>query len=107
MIVHIDADCCTACKIFDEGLELYKEGDKLHEDLLIAYVKLVFKHTSAYPVSPRTLRDLLLRAMDIYPINDLFLSLFIECEARSQIAGRLRAHFDEACLKYVILIVDV
>ncbi|PRP76931.1 hypothetical protein PROFUN_06209 [Planoprotostelium fungivorum] len=32
-----------------------------------------------------------------FPVNGYFLSVFIESEARSQIAGRIRSHFDDVC----------
>lgn len=89
----------SACQIFEEGLGKFFVGDLAHEDLLISYSQMVFKHSSQHPIPPSIARSLLYRGMELYPTNELFLVMFIEGEAQSQIANRLRTYFDEACHK--------
>jgi hypothetical protein len=64
----------------------------------------VFRHQASSPTdtsatSPAAVREILFQVMALFPLNSMFLSLFIEGEARSQIAGRLRIYFDDVCDK--------
>lgn len=89
----------AAIEIFQRSLHIFKDGEKLHEDILVAYAKLVQRHSVQYPTPPGILRDILIKALEIYPHNYLFINLFIDNEARSQIANRIRTFFSESLTK--------
>eukprot|EP00026_Physarum_polycephalum_P005373 Phypoly_transcript_05405.p1 GENE.Phypoly_transcript_05405~~Phypoly_transcript_05405.p1 ORF type:complete len:649 (-),score=186.14 Phypoly_transcript_05405:23-1717(-) len=89
-----------ACAVFDDALSEFA-GDTLdHEQLLVAYVNLIHHHISTSPSPPGLLRTVLFQAMDQYPNNPLFLSLFIHSESRSKMANRQRRYFDDATERY-------
>jgi hypothetical protein len=69
------------------------------EDLMLAYAQMVSSHSSKIPTPPGILRNILTRAMAVYPTNTQFLTMFIELEARSQIANRIRSYFDDICAR--------
>lgn len=116
-----------ACDVLEQAIHIVDARSSQREDIYEFYVKLLHRHaesnvrfpiissTSFLPslplwlilllqsVPPSLLRSVLLSALREYPTNAYFLSLFIEGEARSQISGRVRAYFDDAVEKYVVL----
>lgn len=99
MFEYLTVGLEASCEIFQKSLQLFKEGDKMHEDILVAYGKLVQRHSIQHPTPPGILRNILLNALDIYPNNYLFINLFIDNEARSQMANRIRTFFSESLTK--------
>jgi len=90
----------AACSIFEQTIDLFSKGSFAQEELFLAYVKLVFEHQiNNHSTPPFKLRNILKKALEVFPLNELFISLFIEGEARSQIANRIRTYFDEVCTK--------
>lgn len=70
-----------------------------HEELAMSYAQIVSNHSQKVPTPPGLLRTILTKAMSIYPTNTQFLTMFIELEARSQIANRIRSYFDDICAR--------
>jgi len=88
------------CAAFDYILKKFEANSLDHEQLMIAYVQLLSYHQATHKAPPSLLRNLLYKAMDIYPDNTLFLTLFVKGEGRVSIANRLRRYFDDACAKH-------
>eukprot|EP01130_Rhizamoeba_saxonica_P010250 TRINITY_DN4196_c0_g1_i1.p1 TRINITY_DN4196_c0_g1~~TRINITY_DN4196_c0_g1_i1.p1 ORF type:complete len:321 (+),score=63.83 TRINITY_DN4196_c0_g1_i1:122-1084(+) len=79
---------------------MYTDYNIYEEKLLLSYVslyrtnKIVNKNTP-----PSMLREALEFAMERYPTNYVFLTMFFENEYRTYISGRLRLFFDQICAK--------
>eukprot|EP01125_Pyxidicula_operculata_P006298 TRINITY_DN2182_c3_g1_i5.p1 TRINITY_DN2182_c3_g1~~TRINITY_DN2182_c3_g1_i5.p1 ORF type:complete len:724 (-),score=193.33 TRINITY_DN2182_c3_g1_i5:1827-3998(-) len=70
------------------------------EQLTEAYSVLIYKHSRRIlSTPPSVLRNILTEAMKSWPLNHVLISLYIENEEKSKIAGRLRLHFDTVCPK--------
>lgn len=71
------------------------------EALYAAYIRYTVAHFAGggagRVVSPRVVRDILLRALDAFPSNPTFLSCWLLVEGSSQIAANLRAFFHSHC----------
>ncbi|GAA6036634.1 hypothetical protein JCM8097_001263 [Rhodosporidiobolus ruineniae] len=75
-------------------------GSAEHEEALMMYAKLLYRHSAqggAY--RPTQLRDLLERALKAFKDNSLFLSLFYHNELRMKIQNRFRRSMEELVLK--------
>ncbi|KAL3873561.1 hypothetical protein ACJMK2_036660 [Sinanodonta woodiana] len=66
----------------------------IHEDLLEYEIRLVLYQMSTHSEPLHILRNLLSSALDKFPNNPIFTSLFINVEQNSRIAGRLHRYFD-------------
>ena len=80
----------------------YKQLDQteIHEKLLMTKSRLSFLHTStsrAYQAS--TMRDILQKAITLFPNNTAFLSLYTWNEARTKLDNRVRTILHEVVLK--------
>lgn len=94
----------AACEIYKKSLNTFEEETPLHEEILLCFSKLVYKHSLTSPTPPGRLRNILLNALDIYPNNFVFLNLFVENESRSQMANRIRTFFSEALSRHPSLV---
>lgn len=79
-----------------------RDNSTEHEQVVLAFVRLLHWHSQKGPIPPGKMRRALEHALSLYPSNQLFLSLYIRGEARSQLENRLRRYFDEKCTLYVI-----
>ncbi|BGP44730.1 hypothetical protein JCM10450v2_000544 [Rhodotorula kratochvilovae] len=75
-------------------------GSAEHEEALMMYAKLLFRHsTTGGGYRPAQMRDLLERAVKEYKNNSLFLSLFYHNEQRMKIENHFRRMLEETVLK--------
>ncbi|XP_064638340.1 nuclear exosome regulator NRDE2-like isoform X2 [Lineus longissimus] len=66
------------------------------EKLHVSYIKLLTFHLSTTYAPLSILRSPLMRGLQLFPDNPCLLSTFIEMEASSHIAGRVRKYFDHS-----------
>mmetsp|Transcript_18065 Transcript_18065/g.20118 ORF Transcript_18065/g.20118 Transcript_18065/m.20118 type:complete len:671 (+) Transcript_18065:1-2013(+) len=83
--------------IFKDGITAIAAHEVECERLATAYVHVIRTHCIKLPTPPYYLRVALMFSLRIFPENAFFISLFMESEARSLIAGRMRRFFDEIC----------
>ncbi|GAA5972334.1 hypothetical protein JCM11641_002413 [Rhodosporidiobolus odoratus] len=75
-------------------------GSAEHEEALMMYAKLLYRHTSVGGgYRPTQLRDLLERAIKEFKNNSLFLALFYHNELRMKIQNRFRRTMEELVLR--------
>ncbi|KAJ3299178.1 hypothetical protein HK104_009782 [Borealophlyctis nickersoniae] len=95
-----------ACKMYDQSLEAVHarangEATVLEELVFEEYVRLLFRHaTGGGAFKPSTLRDVLERAMERFPNNTIFLSLYGWNEARTKIQNRVRRFLDSQLARH-------
>ncbi|KAK3580375.1 hypothetical protein CHS0354_001490 [Potamilus streckersoni] len=77
------------CELTSDNMVL-----SIHEDLLEYEIRLVLYQMSTHSEPLHILRNLLSSALDRFPNNPIFTSLFINVEQNSRIAGRLHRYFD-------------
>ena len=99
-----------AAAIYDQALEYIRERHAERgfesEILWVAYTKLRYKHVvmntrSGY--KPGQLRELLQRAMELFPNNTVFIGLYVWNEARTKLYNRVRTMFVKSLERYVKL----
>eukprot|EP01119_Soliformovum_irregulare_P016585 TRINITY_DN4825_c0_g1_i1.p1 TRINITY_DN4825_c0_g1~~TRINITY_DN4825_c0_g1_i1.p1 ORF type:complete len:1018 (+),score=364.02 TRINITY_DN4825_c0_g1_i1:86-3055(+) len=83
-----------AVEIFRNSLGILGEGQQ-QEELYTCFLKILQRNSAEISTPPSLLRNNVMEAMRTYPRNELFLAIFLESEARSQISGRIREYFDE------------
>lgn len=83
-----------AVEIFRNSLGILGQGLQ-QEELYTHFLKILQRNSAEISTPPALLRNNVMEAMQTYPRNELFLAIFLESEARSQISGRIREYFDE------------
>mmetsp|Transcript_19060 Transcript_19060/g.31227 ORF Transcript_19060/g.31227 Transcript_19060/m.31227 type:complete len:523 (+) Transcript_19060:368-1936(+) len=67
------------------------------EGLFAVYARLIYLHSRCESTPLQILRTVLTKALESFPSNPLFLSLFVEWESKARIANRTRLFFDQIC----------
>ena len=67
-------------------------GGVQHEALMMSILVMVYHHTVTLsnPAPPRILRELVHKALELYPDNSVILGCFLECEKGEGVWGRVR-----------------
>ncbi|RUS31601.1 hypothetical protein BC938DRAFT_477469, partial [Jimgerdemannia flammicorona] len=96
----LDEACRVFDRVFDEYVTRGVERSIDAEILFMTYAKLVYRHSvSGYAFRPGVLKGVLDRALNLFPNNTLFLSLFFYNEARTKIENRVRRFLNGALEK--------
>lgn len=83
-----------------QHLRLEGEGSAEEEELLALQAKLLFRHSHSKTASkPSQMRSLLEDAIERFPNNSIFLSLYLSNEMRTKIEGRVRRLLEDKILK--------
>lgn len=94
-----------ACKVLDHWIGLVTtklSTEQSNKEDILQVLKLVYSkltclivhHSLTNSVPPTMLREVLEKALDLFPSDSYFLALYVTSEQRSFISGRLRRFFD-------------
>ncbi|KAJ6519696.1 NRDE-2, necessary for RNA interference-domain-containing protein [Mycena sanguinolenta] len=86
-----------ALRIFDDYLATQKAGSPHHERLLVYELLMLYRHGTILrnPTPPALLREMVEKAITLYPSNSVVLGLFMEAEKGQGVWGKVRALLGE------------
>lgn len=87
----------AATGVAERHLGSEEGGNIQHESLTVASLIVFYHHTVTLRnnAPPAVLRELVQKALDVYPSNTVVLGLFLECEKGEGVWGRVRALMSE------------
>ncbi|KAF7339574.1 Protein NRDE2 [Mycena sanguinolenta] len=86
-----------ALRVFDDHLATQKVGSPHHERLLVCKLLMLYRHGTILrnPTPPALLREMVEKAITLYPSNSVVLGLFMEAEKGQGVWGKVRALLGE------------
>lgn len=95
----IEAAARVYNRVLDRIKELRLEGTAEHEEVVIAYAALLWRHSrSSSAYKPAALRSVLDAGLQVFPQNTILLSYYLANEARMRIDNRVRRMLQEVVL---------
>jgi hypothetical protein len=92
-----DVGVTSARVALSDAVDGFDAGASQREALVCAWLRAEMLHAAVGRAPATHVRQLLMRALALYPSNALLLAVFARSERRARIANRVRRYFDSRC----------